>query len=407
MSMLLVAKTSALKNGLLRFIDFGDNLMRILITSTDVMMYQFLIPHALELIKDGFEIDVVCSKTELYKNEGYVDQIKKTFGDGHVYIIENTRSPFSIGNINSIKLLKKYIEKGHYDLVWTNEPVMSVLTRLAAKRSRKNGTKVLYCAHGYHFFKGAPFKNWLFYPVEKIMAFYCDVIVLINWEDYQFTKKHMKYVECRHIDGIGFQPSKFQNTICDRNMKRNEVGVSQDEILLMCVGELQKRKNHEPVIDALAQLGDKKLKLIICGFGELHDYLQNKVVQLGLEKQVAFLGHRYDIPELLKASDVFIHPSQREGLGISVLEAMASGLPIISTNVQGLKDLVEDGTNGIVVDPYDVNGFANAINMLSYDESLRVKFGLNNQIKAMSFSLENSINEMKQIIKSQIGETCV
>jgi glycosyltransferase EpsD len=381
--------------------------MRILITSTDVMMYQFLIPHALALIEDNNEVDIICSKTELYKNEGYIESIRSVLGVKHVNTIDNTRSPFSLSNIKTVKIIKSIIDRKIYDLIWTNEPVMSVLTRLAAREARKKGTKVLYCAHGYHFFKGAPLKNWLFYPIEKIMAYYCDEIVLINWEDYYLTKKHMNYVRCAHIDGIGFEPLRFQDVTCDRDIKRKEIGISENEILLICVGELQKRKNHEPVIDALSLIGDARIKLFLCGYGELFEYLKDKVEKLGLNEQVSFLGHRYDIPELLKAADIFVHPSQREGLGISVLEAMASGLPVISSNVQGLKDLIEDGVNGIVVEPYDVNGYAKAIKKLSSFPSLRKQYGLNNQKKSQKFSLNNSIKEMKVIIQNLIGESRV
>jgi len=377
--------------------------MKIMITCSDVMMYQFLLPHA-KALSNGNVVDAIVSSTELYKNEGYIKKIREELGEKHVFTVENTRSPFSIDNIKTEKRIKRIIKSGKYDLIWTNEPVMSVLTRLAAREARKKGTKVLYCAHGYHFFAGAPLSNWLFYPVEKFMAHFCDEIVLINWEDYSFTKKHMKYVSCDHIDGIGFNPSRFKNVDCNVAKKRKEIGIGEKEIVLLSVGEIQPRKNHEPVIDALAKLNRKDIKLLICGYGELLEYLQNKCKKLGIESQVLFLGHRYDIPELMHSADVLVHPSRREGLGMAVLEAMAAGLPIITTNVQGLKDLVENGENGIVVSPRDVQGFADAINELSSSVELREEYGRNNRIKAENYSLDNSISQMKAIIKKVNGE---
>lgn len=105
--------------------------------------------------------------------------------------------------------MKAIIEKGHYDIIWTNEPVMGVVTRLAARRVRKSGTKVLYMVHGFHFYKGAPRVNWMiYYPIEKIMASKADVICTVNREDYKRTQK-FNVEQVRYIHGIGINTARL------------------------------------------------------------------------------------------------------------------------------------------------------------------------------------------------------
>ena len=313
---------------------------RILITSTDVMMYQFLLPHVHYLSELGYVIDVVCSHANLYEKEGYHEYIKANLpSTSHFYPVDLKRSPFSLKNSKGIKVIKSIIESNSYDLIWTNEPVMGVITRLAAKKARKRGSKVLYLAHGYHFYKNCPKKNWLAYPVEKIMSHHCDAICLINWEDYYFTKKHFKSVQAFHIDGIGLDTNKIKNMSIDLAKKRKDLGVSEEDILILSVGELQKRKNHLTSIKAVLGIKNDRLKYLICGCGELEkDY--KKFLDKNHENRVLFLGHRYDVLEIMHCSDIFVHPSLREGLGIAALEAMSAGLPLVTSNIQGSKSLL-------------------------------------------------------------------
>ena len=134
---------------------------------------------------------------------------------------------------------------------------------------------------------------------------------MINWEDYNLTKRKMPHVRVEHIDGIGFEADKFKLTDSDRTAKRLELGVHEEDILILSVGELQKRKNQEVIIRAIAKLNNPNLKYILCGRGELLESLQKLCRDLHLSKQVQFLGHRYDIKDILKAADIFAHPSLR------------------------------------------------------------------------------------------------
>lgn len=348
---------------------------RILITSTDLMMVQFLIPHVENLAENGFEVEIACSDVG-----GRMEEIRERLDGvvGAIYVVRLVRSPASFTNFKGYKDMKRIIEGGRYDIIWTNEPVMGVVTRLAARRARRNGTKVLYMVHGFHFYKGAPKLNWiLYYPVEKFCSRFCDMMVTINEEDYKVARDfHTENV--RRIDGIGLDTTHFFETYSDKWEKRKELGIPRDAFFILSIGELQRRKNHEVMIKALGKMCDPCIYYGICGRGEQLNTLQELTVQLGLQENVKFFGYRRDIPKILHCADLFAHPSIREGLGIAALEAMASGLPLLTSNVGGLPDFVENGVVGYTYDPNDIDGFSEGITRLYSDCELRERMSQNN-----------------------------
>lgn len=376
---------------------------RILITSTDVMMYLFLFPHVKYLTDNNYHVDIACSSPMGFKKEGYEERLRKKLPLGSKYFyLSAERSPLSLkSNHKAYKELRKIIVSGTYDLVWTNEPVIGVLTRLAASKYRKDGLKVLYLAHGFHFFKGTPLINWLYYPVEKFMSRYCDIMVMINWEDFYLTQKHFRK-PVMHINGIGLDIRKLKEVSIDYNLKRNELGVGVNDIIVLSVGELMSHKNHESIIKAIAGLNDPNIKYIICGMGERLKYLKKLSKKLKIENSVQFLGYRNDIGEILMASDIFAHPSKREGLGIASLEAMTVGLPIVTSNVHGLKDYSVNGKTGYCLDPNDISGFEEAIKKLVENADLRKSIGAYNKKVVEKFSVEKSTSDMQIIIKKML-----
>jgi glycosyltransferase EpsD len=373
---------------------------KILITSTDIMAYLFLLPHIKYLANKNYIVDIACSSPYGYKDEGYEKYLRDNIpSDSKYFKVSAERSPFAISsNFKGYKELCKIINEGNYDMVWTNEPVMGVITRLASSKSRKKETKMLYLAHGYHFFKRAPLANWLFYPVEKFMARYCDMMVMINWEDFNLTKKYFKK-PVKHINGIGFDVNKYKNASTNHKTKRQELNIGVNDALILSVGELIPRKNHEVIIKAISILNDPKIKYIICGIGPRLEFLKNLSKKLKIEDKVQFIGQRYDIGEILKVSDVFVHPSTREGLGIAPIEAMAVGLPIITSNVQGLKDFSITGKTGYCLGPNDIIGYKEAIKELLNNPELRKSMGNYNKNAVEKYSIESSTSDMEIIIK--------
>ena len=367
---------------------------KLLITSTDMMMIQFLIPHVRYLSENGYAVEIACSVVG-----DRLEDVRKAL-EGvpcTIHTVRLERSPASPKNLLGYRDMKQLLKENRYDIIWTNEPVMGVVTRLAARKARKTGTKVVYMCHGFHFYKGASPVNWLiFYPVERFMSRFCDMIVTINHEDEARAKTfHCPRVE--HINGIGVDFSKRQCTI-SREEKRRELGVCDSDILVLSVGELQTRKNHEVILRAIAKLQNPNIKYFLCGKGVLQDHLEELAKTLGLQDQVRFLGYRKDVPEIMNAADIFAHPSKREGLGLACLEAMASGLPLVTSNIQGIPDYVENGVTGFLCDPKDVDMFADHLHSLIRDPALRKQIGEMNSAKSLKYAVESIQSAVIKII---------
>lgn len=313
----------------------------------------------------------------------------------HFFDIPFQREPFHRDNIQCYKMLKSIIDEGDFSIVHCHTPVGGVLGRLAARKARKGGARIMYTAHGFHFYKGAPLKNWLlYYPAEKLCAHFTDVLITINKEDYALAQKKMKAKCVKYVPGVGVDIEKFSNSTVDKAAKRRELGIPEDAVLLLSVGELINRKNHETVLHAIA---DMNVYYIIAGNGDLRQHLQNRIVTLGLCNRVKLLGFRSDIKELLEASDIFVFSSFQEGLPVAVMEAMASGLPCVASKIRGNTDLLENGEGGFLCDPQDASEFAEKLNLLASNTELREKMGKNNVATIQKFSIKTVINEMRKI----------
>lgn len=309
------------------------------------------------------------------------------------------RSPLKWANVKAYRKLKKIIDEGNYDIVHCHTPVAAMLTRFAAIKARKRGTKVFYTAHGFHFFKGAPLLNWMVYfPAEWLCSFMTDTLITINQEDYARAKKHMHAKVVEYIPGIGIDIDRYVNTDFDKIKVRHSIGVPEDACMLLSVGELNDNKNHHIIIKAMARLNEvNNLHYVLAGSGPNEESLKDFVKALGLDSRVHILGYRQDIPELNNAADVFCFPSRREGLGLAALEAMASGIPIITSNVHGINDYSIDGVTGFKCAPDDVNGFADAIEKMACNEGLRAKMSVNVKQMVERYSINHSMAAMKRI----------
>lgn len=369
---------------------------RILVTSTDLMMIQFLVPHVINLSQNGFEVEIACSdvggrmQEVEEKLQGYTKKI---------HVVRLHRSPINFDNINGYKDMKRVIDSTYFDTIWTNEPVMGVVTRLAAKDARKRGTKVLYMVHGFHFYKGAPKLNWMiYYPIEKMMASKADVICTVNQEDYKRAQR-FRVREVKYIHGIGINTERL--TLGEKRTNiREELGLSEEDILVLSIGELNKNKNQKVIIHAMKVIDDKKLHYILCGKGDKENVLKKWVNHLELEQNVHFLGYRKDVVDICSQSDIYVMPSYREGLPVSSLEAMYCGLPLVTSNIRGLCDVMENGKSGYMFQPNDWRGFAKGIKTLMRNSEKREKMGKWNKEKVKPFCIEETKKEVAMIIDS-------
>lgn len=316
------------------------------------------------------------------------------------YNIPFERNPLKPGNLKAYKELKHIIDEGEYDIIHCHTPVGAMLTRLAAKQARKQGTKVFYTAHGFHFYKGAPAINWiLYYPVEKWLSRYTDVLITINKEDYERAKTFKAGKVC-YVPGVGIDLKKFNVGYVNKEQKRKEIGVSADDFVLLSVGELIPRKNHEVVIRALSVLKqlDKlnHIEYVICGRGAYETDLKKLAEGLDVADHVHFLGYRNDISEICNCADLFVFMSHQEGLPVALMEAMACGLPAVCSNIRGNTDLIEDGVTGLLANntPEEV---AESISEMKSDTALRNRVASAALQKIKQFDLSSVEDEMSKI----------
>lgn len=317
----------------------------------------------------------------------------------HFINIDFARSPFSKQTIVAYHQLKDLFNREKFSLVHTHTPVGSVLTRLAAKESRKSGTKIVYTAHGFHFYKGAPLFNWiLWYPVEKLMTRYTDALITINREDYESAKR-FSHCPVFYVPGVGIDLEKFK-VQCDVEAKRREFNLTPSSKILLSVGDLTKNKNHAVAIRSLTCLPDEYV-LLICGEGTERESLEELAKSLKVDKRVIFAGIRNDIPEILAMSDCFVFPSKREGLPVAVIEAMASGLPVVAARIRGIyPDLIVDHETGILLQEVTEESIANAVREFTEDVELRESIVQAARDRVQDFEISKTLEEVIKIYNS-------
>lgn len=319
--------------------------------------------------------------------------------------IEFQRTPFSSKNIKAYRELKKVLAQNIYNIIHCHTPVGGALTRLAARKFRNKGTKVIYTAHGFHFYKGAHIKNWIFYyPIEKILSGYTDCLITLNEEDYR-TAILNKFGSCeiKHVNGVGIDLQKFKPvSIEKRNSLRHHYGYKPEQFLLFYAAELNYNKNQSLLIKIIKELIIKipQIRLLLAGGGALEKDYREMAKELKVEDNVDFLGHRKDIPELLSISDVVVASSKREGMPVNIMEAMASGKPIVATNIRGHRDLIVNGENCFLFELDDVEKAVHSIVKLYNSPNLIQQIGKAGIERVKKYSLDSVMKEMIKIYES-------
>lgn len=358
-----------------------------ILCTTDNMITQFLIPHIEYMQKQGAIVECVCAKT----GKWFDDIVAK----GIVcHEIGFKRNPFKFANFKAYRKLVKLQKEKDYDIIYCQQPVGGMMGRLIGKKFKK---KVFYTAHGFFFFNGCPLKNKLLYKnAEKFLAKYTDVLVTINDEDYEVAKT-FKAKKVYKISGIGLPLDKFKQVEFDKDAFKKELGIEKDEKIVLTVAEMIKRKNYPTLLRAVANLKYEKFKYIICGCGVLDEKLKKLVKKLGIEDKVLFLGYRKDIPKIMQIADVFMLCSFMEGLTMAIMEAMNMGLPVLTSDARGNRDLIDDGKGGFVCPCEDVQMITEKLKLLLDNGVLRNEFGTYNKLKVKKFSLENVEKELEEI----------
>lgn len=384
----------------------------LIVTSVASMIWQFNLNNIDILLEKGYEVHIACNfRNGNTCSDTIIEELKNKLKKKKVvmYQVPFARkvSDFSVNQKAYLKV-KKLIKDNQYQLIHCQSPIGGVVTRLAV-RSIKNFTgKLIYTAHGFHFFSGAPKKNWLiYYPIEKYLAHYTDILITINKEDYQRAKQNFNLKEdgqVVYLPGVGVDVEKIQSIKVDREKKRKELGIEKNSFLLVNAAELSKRKNQIVLLKALAELKKRKdlknIQLLLCGTGLMEQQLRIYVKQLGIENRVIFAGYRTDLYEIYKTADCFVFPSLQEGLSVALMEAMAAGLPIICSKIRGNVDLVRDKQNGYLIYHFKAEEYTKRIQQIIEEEKLRLQMKKYNQIVIKKYDISRINQKMKGLYQS-------
>ena len=342
----------------------------------------FSIPVIMAANKNGLDVTIGINRKYAKK---MTCQYPVQFYNAEIY-----RNPF---NIKEVKKAYKNacieLAKGNYVAIHCNTPIGGFVGRMAGK---KYGIKkVFYTAHGFHFYKGAPLINWLlYYPIERWLAHYTDALITINVEDYERAQKfHLRnHGKVYYVPGVGIDINSFEFNPEERVKTRYSLGLTDDDVFMISVGDLNNNKNNKVIINAMSKLSNQKLHYFLCGDGPLRSKLEKMAVKKGLGDSVHFLGFRSDISKLLNAADIFLMPSLREGLSRSLMEAMGARLPCIVSRIRGNTDLIGENKGGILCNPKSVEDFTKAIDYMAKNEDIRKQMGLSNLERVSFFSDE-------------------
>ena len=374
----------------------------LIVAATGGFLKAFLVPD-MKLLQD-MEYEVHCAangdSVSTFVPKDYFSSIGVKFH----HIDFSSTSPISKESLVAYKQYKELLDKYHFDFVHVHTPIPGAIVRVATMDERRRGSVVVYTTHGLTFPRGSSLKTKIIYGgVEWLCSWMTDGIIAINREDFAQIKK-MACKKVYHINGVGVDTSRYHECKINRKAYRESLGISEDDIAILEVGELSVRKNHKIIIDALEKLNDKRYVFLICGKAmtncSTYDFLRNYADEKKV--RVIFLGFRKDIPELNRCADIAVLPSLREGLGLAGIEALASGVPVVGSNVQGIKDYVVDGKTGYLCAPTDANAFAKKIKLLS-DKEVRGAMQKACIKKAEEFRLEISHQQMTDIYKELLS----
>lgn len=352
----------------------------------------FHIPFMKLLQEKGYDVYAAASSAEGRKDD--VEAAGVTCWE-----VPFARSPYSPANVQAFRQLRALLKEHHFDLIHVHTPVAAFMGRYLAKVT--NQGPVLYTAHGFHFYKGAPRRNWIIYHnAERLAARWTDGLIVMNGEDFDNAQKLGFEPEKNlfYVHGVGVDLTKFSNPVAEKGNIRATLGIGPGDVVVTCVAEFNDNKNHLFLLEAWREFTQQYNHghLLLVGTGEKMGALQQRVKQEGMPR-VHFLGYRGDVPQILRETDIVTLVSKREGLPKSIMEAMAVGKPVVVTNVRGNRELVEHGKTGLLVELGDVPGLVKGLERLTSDSELRAAMGAAGQEKIRDYSLEKVLVEMAGI----------
>lgn len=369
--------------------------MKVLLTATvQSHICQFHKPLVEVLHSHGCEVHVAAKDNLAEKNGLKLDFVEK------VYDIPFARSPKSPDNIKAYEQLKKIIKDGNYDVIHCNTPMGGIVTRLAARKARTNGTKVYYTAHGFHFYQGAPKKNWIvFYPIEKFFSRFTDKLITITHEDYKLASEKF-HCQVEHIHGVGVNEERYYPVSAEEQLKlREEFGFSADQKIILCIGELLPNKNQTMAIHMMQQVVKQfpDAMLLLAGNGPEKENLEAEIRQCGLTRNARMLGYCTFLEKYQRISDILVACSKREGLPLNLVEAMLSGNPVVASINRGHRELIQDGKTGFLVSVDSSGHMAEKVLELLLDSQKYNEVSRKARTYALDYGFKSVKHELEEV----------
>lgn len=369
----------------------------LLVATVQSHICQFHKPLVRVLHDAGYEVHVAARNNLAEKNGLTLD-----FAD-LVYDLPFARSPLSASNVRAYRELKALIDAQGYEIVHCNTPVGGVLARLACRRARRKGLCVLYTAHGFHFYRGAPIKNWLlYYPIEYVCARMTDRLLTITDEDEALAKRNFKTKVCR-IHGVGADAARFYPVGTQQKAQlRGVYGISPKAQLILCVGELLPNKNQKTAIAAMSRVIRTCPDALLCiaGNGPEEQELRAQISALGLQAHVRLLGYTMQIDDWYRMADAVVSCSFREGLPMNVIEAMLCAKPVVASINRGHRELVAHGKTGYLVPADHADKYARVLTRLLTDPVFAQEMGRSAVQRAQAYTAERVQAELSCIYRN-------
>lgn len=317
-------------------------------------------------------------------------------GVPHITADIKSKSEFGFKMWKTLPFLVRLLKEGKFDIVHSQTRLTQVLSFLAGKLS---GVPFISTCHG--FFEHKRLSRVLL-PCwgSKVIAISKSVSAHLT-QDFNVAPERVELV----YNGIDTQ--RFEKLENNRDHALlDDLGLADDKLIIGTVGRLSSVKGYKFLISAFKNVieEDPGVQLLIIGDGPEKDALERQINGLGLEKNVFLTAGNTNLEKYLELMDIFCLPSLREGLGLSLMEAMAAGRACIASDVGGLAELIDNGTNGLLVPAKDVNALTNAISTLSKDPGQRTHLSGNARKKAMkNFSIEDSVSKTMEVYNNIMG----
>jgi glycosyltransferase involved in cell wall biosynthesis len=377
--------------------------------AVDFTVYHFILPLMRAQRDWGFEVEAACTPGEFVgaiESEGF-----------KVHPIPISRSFNLAAHFQSYRALRALFTREKFAAVHAHTPVAALIGRPAARRS--GIPVVVYTAHGFYFHERMhPLVRRAHIALERWAQRYADFLLTQSAEDRQTAIETRIATADRSLAiGNGVDTKLFRPDLiapAERAAVRAEFGLTPaDGPLITMMGRLVREKGYFELVEAWSRVHAHfpKARALFIGDALPSDRedsaarLRERIRELKLENSITLAGLRRDVPRLLAASDIFILPSWREGMPRSILEAMASGLPVIATNIRGCREEVIEGETGFLVPVQDPNAIAEALTLLIGDAQLRAAMGRASRLRAQSeFDERLVIHRQEKIFRQLFNE---